>query len=37
VGGPPSFDLGELGELGLQVAEVSEDYLKLAAELFAND
>jgi len=34
---PPSFDLGELGELGLQVAEVSEDYLKLAAELFAND
>ncbi|MGC4115453.1 MAG: PilZ domain-containing protein [Myxococcales bacterium] len=34
---PPNFDVGELGELGLQVAEVSEPYLQLAAELFAND
>lgn len=34
---PPNFDVGELGELGLQVVEVSEPYLQLAAELFAND
>ena len=34
---PPDFHVGGLGELGLQLAEVSETYLKLAAELFAND
>jgi len=34
---PPNFDLGELGELGLQLADVSEPYLQLAAELFADD
>lgn len=34
---PPSFDVGELGEIGLELAEVSDTYLQLAAELFAND
>ena len=33
---PPNFDIGSLGEIGLQLADVSEDYLRLAAELFAD-
>lgn len=33
---PPSFDVGELGEMGLQLVEASEEYLQLAAELFAD-
>ena len=34
---PPNFDVGELGEIGLQLSEVSEPFLQLAAELFANE
>jgi hypothetical protein len=32
---PPNFDLGQLGEMGLQLNDVSEDYLQLVTDLFA--
>ena len=33
---PPNYELGVLGEFGLQLIEPTEQYLKLAAELFAD-
>ncbi len=33
---PPNFDLGVLGELGLSLGEVTEEFLGLVTELFAN-
>jgi hypothetical protein len=33
---PPNFDLGDLGEIGLQLIDPSEEYLQLAAKLFAD-
>jgi len=32
---PPNFDLGQLGEMGLQLSDVSEEYLRLVSDLFA--
>jgi len=32
---PPNFDLGQLGEMGLELSDVSPEYLQLVSDLFA--